>query len=68
MDKIIVNRLEVIDHTTTFGGRTYVKWVNFNFTVELSEQDGGRTLKIFLKDAPDSLDSNIHTEEIHKSA
>lgn len=36
-----VTRLEVIDHT----GRAYVIW---NSSIELSYQDEGRTLKIFV--------------------
>lgn len=48
---ITVNRLEVIDHTSNFGGRAYTKREKFNFTVELSQQDGGRTLKLFLDEA-----------------
>lgn len=37
-----VTRVEVIDEN----GRSYTKW---NCSVELSYQDGGRTLKLFLK-------------------
>lgn len=39
-----VNRVEVIDET----GRAYVKWED-KLDVELSYQDSGRTLKIFIK-------------------
>lgn len=47
---IKVNRLEVIDHTgkTLVVGRAYVKWEDYDFTVTLSAQDDGKTLKIFL--------------------
>lgn len=44
---VVVNRLEVIDYTGD--GRAYVKWVPFDFDVELQLQDDGRTLKIFVK-------------------
>jgi hypothetical protein len=37
-----VTRVEVVDET----GRVYSKW---DCTVELSYQDGGRTLKVFVK-------------------
>ena len=39
-----VNRVEVIDPT----GRVYVNWDNKN-QVQISMQDQGRTLKIFIK-------------------
>lgn len=45
-----VSRVEVIDHTKSFeegGGRCYVKWQS-GMKVELSEQDDGKTLKIFI--------------------
>lgn len=45
-----VNRLEVIDHTSTGKGRDYVKWEDSNFAVTLQLQDGNRTLKMFLYD------------------
>lgn len=38
------NRLEVIDHT----GRVFVNWVDEPFRIEFSQQDQGRTLKIFI--------------------
>ena len=38
-----VNRVEVIDKK----GRSYIKW-NEKFYVQLSLQDDGKTLKIFL--------------------
>ena len=46
------NRIEVIDHTDTgkeFDRRAFMKWIDENMVVELSEQDEGRTLKIFLR-------------------
>ena len=46
-----VNRLEVIDHTLTGGGRAYVKFEDKPpFDFELDYQDQGKTLKIFLQD------------------
>lgn len=45
-----VTRFEVIDHTRSLedgGGRVFVKREE-NMTVELSLQDDGRTLKVFL--------------------
>lgn len=42
-----VTRVEVIDYTTTEGGRAFVKW-DQTMKVELQVQDDGRTLKIFL--------------------
>lgn len=45
-----VNRIEVIDHTKSFeqgGGRAYVFWED-GVNVELSLQDDGRTLKVFI--------------------
>lgn len=46
----IVNRIEIIDSTKTGDGRVYVKWEDFDFDVGFSQQDDGRTLKIFLED------------------
>lgn len=40
-----VNRVEVIDKN----GRSYVNWRSDN-KVELSLQDNGRTLKVFIKE------------------
>ena len=42
-----VTRFEVIDHTEAGEGRIIVK---YGVTVELSYQDDGRTLKVFIKD------------------
>lgn len=56
MDKVqkfrryAVNRLEVINHTEGGSGREFVKWAEERFEVELSVQDDGRTLKIFLSE------------------
>ena len=54
MDTSKVTRVEVIDHTKPYeqgGGRAYVFNVQNsidNLTVELSLQDKGRTLKVFI--------------------
>lgn len=49
-----VNRVEVIDHTIPIekgGGRAYVRWdKEGTVQVELSLQDDGRTLKVFITD------------------
>jgi hypothetical protein len=42
-----INRVEVIEHYKGGQGRNYVNWNDSN-KVELSYQDGGRTLKIFI--------------------
>lgn len=50
MDTSKVNRVEVIDHTKSLeegGGRAYVFWED-SAKVELSLQDEGRTLKVFI--------------------
>lgn len=50
-----VTRVEVIDHTKDFeegGGRAYVNWKDTN-KVELSFQDEGRTLKVFISNQKD---------------
>ncbi len=52
----LVNRLEIIDHTKTGQGRDFVKWEKFDFEVSFDQQDEGKTLKIFLKDANETLD------------
>lgn len=44
-----VNRFEVIDHTSGGEGRVFTKWLD-NLVVELSYQDDGRTLKVFLSE------------------
>lgn len=51
-----VTRVEVIEHFRTLGtdkpdGRTYVHW-DENTKIELSLQDDGKTLKIFIKNKP----------------
>lgn len=46
-----VSRLEIIDHTLPLekgGGRAYVKR-DENVEIELSVQDEGRTLKVFIR-------------------
>lgn len=52
MDLKKVNRVEVINHTKSSeegGGRAYVYWDTKNNTdVELSLQDLGKTLKVFI--------------------
>ncbi|MBK9496874.1 MAG: hypothetical protein IPO08_20675 [Xanthomonadales bacterium] len=50
LPKFTVSRFEVIDHTTSGKGRDYVKPpCAGKFDIELSVQDQGRTLKVFLK-------------------
>ena len=51
MDVANVTRFEVVDWSTGFdGGRTMVR---YGVRVELSLQDDGRTLKVFLRDRGD---------------
>ena len=52
--KYDVNRVEVIDHATG-GDRAYVFWEKEPHEVELSEQDDGRTLKIFITKKPTNI-------------
>jgi hypothetical protein len=49
-----ITRFEVIDHTSgDFRGRCYSKgWPLDKIKIELSVQDGGRTLKVFVDDGP----------------
>ena len=42
-----ITRFEVIDHRS---GATVHRWSEWNVNVELSYQDDGRTLKVFLTD------------------
>lgn len=42
-----ITRFEVIDHTSEFQGRILVK---YGVKVEISIQDDGRTMKVFLTD------------------
>ena len=52
-----VTRLEIIDHTRPLeegGGRTVIFWDD-NKNIELSLQDGGKTLKIFIEDNHNGL-------------
>lgn len=46
-----VTRLEVIDHTTGGRGGVFSAW---SISIELSWQDGGRTLKIFVDDSKEN--------------
>ena len=48
-DTTNVTRVEVIDHSDFGMGRAYVRW-DEQIKVELSLQDDGRTLKIFISD------------------
>lgn len=48
MDTSNVTRVEVIDHTMTGKGRSYFHWEE-DSKVELSLQDEGRTLKVFIR-------------------
>lgn len=55
MDTSKVTRLEVIDHTREEGGRVYTYWSQYDDgdikkpKIELSLQDDGRTLKVFIR-------------------
>lgn len=49
IDMARLTRFEVIDHTPNGAGRAYVKTDYYPIAVELSFQDEGRTLKVFLK-------------------
>lgn len=53
MDTSKVNRFEVIDHSKEFKGRFVIERGK---RVSLSLQDGGKTLKVFLKD---KVENNI---------
>ena len=44
-----VTRFEVIDHTKELKGRCYTKW---DCMIDISFQDGDRTLKVFVYDRP----------------
>lgn len=58
-----VTRIEVIDEN----GRSYTNWSEYN-SVELSIQDNGKTLKIFIKnDKPKSLSENKNLNETVKN-
>ena len=52
-DNTAVTRFELIDHRhdVPYFGRAFVA---YNCSVELSYQDGGRTLKVFVTDKPES--------------
>ena len=47
-----ITRVELIDHQMLNPGRQYVRYAqpNRKFDIELSYQDDGRTLKIFVKE------------------
>ena len=48
--EFIVNRVEVIDWTSSAEGRAFTKWIKSDMNVGFDIQDDGRTLKIFLTD------------------
>lgn len=58
LDTSKVSRVEVINHTRTLeegGGRVYVYWDTKNQSdIEVSLQDTGRTMKIFISDKKES--------------
>lgn len=50
MDTSNVSRVEIIDHTEKGEGRAYTFWDHKNKSdVQLSLQDEGRTLKVFIR-------------------
>ena len=51
-----ITRFEVIDHTSEFQGRILVK---YGVKVEISIQDDGRTMKVFLTDKINNNQENI---------
>lgn len=55
-----VTRIEIIDET----GRAYVRW---NTKIELSYQDDGKTLKIFVEPQSETDDNLTWTETWVKS-
>lgn len=59
--EIEVDRFEVIDDT----GRAYVKGSIYGtpVNVQLSYQDGGKTLKVFVKDCPTPLTTKNNSKE-----
>lgn len=50
-----ITRFEVIDHTSELQGRILVK---YGVKVEISIQDDGKTMKIFLTDNTDNNKKN----------
>ena len=54
IDESKISRVELIDHTkkAIAAGRHGRVYAQRGIAVELSVQDGGRTLKIFLDDSP----------------
>lgn len=55
-----VTRFEVIDHTSELQGRILVK---YGVKVEISIQDDGRTMKVFLTDKINSNEKTIRATE-----
>ena len=51
-----ITRFEVIDHTSELQGRILVK---YGVKVEISIQDDGRTIKVFLTDKINNKQENI---------
>lgn len=49
-----ITRFEVIDHTSEMLGRILVK---YGVNVEISIQDDGRTMKVFLTDKTNEMNS-----------
>ena len=43
-------RIEVIDHTKKGNGRDFVRYYDSEVAITASDQDEGRTLKIFIED------------------
>lgn len=63
-----VSRFEVIDHTKEMIGRVYVK---YDISIDLSFQDDGKTLKVFVDDRTNNKVKNKNisfTEEEIKEA
>lgn len=65
MDTSKVTRIEVIDHTRDNGGRVYTYWDQYdaddlkNPKVEISIQDNGRTLKVFISKNEDNKETGL---------
>ena len=51
-----ITRFEVIDHTSELQGRILVK---YGVKVEISIQDDGRTMKVFLTDKTDNNEKTV---------
>jgi capsule polysaccharide export protein KpsC/LpsZ len=56
--KFIANRFEVIDHRSNISeelkGRILIMQTESDMEIEFSEQDNGKTLKIFLTDTKEN--------------